>query len=254
MKELKPWLIITTICYLFFLFWNLPAERVLSVMTSKGLVPDFIVLTSSPEGSWNSGRSTGINVAGFKISELNWKLRPAALLLGRLQFDMDCNMPGGKSSWTLQLSRSTLAIKRLRVELSAAILGQTMPGFELSGSLRSEDVSFKLQNGLIASAAGRASWNEAGINSPYNMAIGGLVLELTTGETGINLKINDAGGPLQASIIGLLGPNGEYSFDGTISARQGSPPDLATFLQLFGRPGSDGMILIALKGRLPSFK
>jgi len=254
MKELKPWLITTAIFYLFFLFWSLPADRVLSFLAGKGLVPDMVVLTNNPQGSWNSGQATGVSFGGVEIAELNWELQPAPLLLGRLQFDMECDLPEGESSWVLQLSSSTLAIKRLRGEFPAAILGRTMPGFELSGSLQSENISFTLRDGLLENAAGRASWSEAGLGSPYNMALGGLVLDLATDTTGIRARISDTGGPLQAGIVGLLAPAGDYSFDGTISARQGSSPDLATFLQIFGRPGNDGMIRVSLNGRLSRFE
>jgi hypothetical protein len=253
-KELKPWLIITTVFYLFFLFWNLPSDRVLSFMTERNLVPGKLLLTSSPQGSWHNGQLTGVQFGGIEIPELHWQLQPVHLLLGRLQFIMDCDLPGGESSWTLQLTPSTLTIKQLQGKIPAAILGRTLPGFILTGSLQAENISLTIQDGLLKNATGRASWSEAGLGSPYNMNIGGLLLDLETDLTGIGARISDTGGPLQATIIGRLVQDGNYTFDGAISARQGSPADLATFLQLFGRPGSDGLIRVSFNGHLPRLK
>ncbi len=254
MKELKPWLIITAVFYLFFLFWSLPADRVLSLLAKRDLVPNQLILSNNLQGSWHHGQTTGVHFGGVEITELNWRLQPAHLLLGRLQFAMDCDLSEGESSWTLRLSPSTLAIKRLQGKIPAATLGRTLPGFILTGSLQAENISLTIQDGFLKDATGRASWSEAGLGSPYNMNIGGLVLDLETDPTGIRALISDTGGPLQAGIIGRLVQDGNYTFDGTISARQGSPPDLATFLQLFGRPGSDGLIRVSFNGHLPRLK
>jgi hypothetical protein len=254
MKELKPWLIIAILSYLFFLVWSLPADRVLSYMSDRGLLPDQLVLTSGPLGSWHNGRIAGILISGTEIAELHWELQPAGLLLGRLQFAMDCKLRQGRSSWTLQITKNTFAIKKLRGKLTADILGQALPGFELSGLFESKGMSFVFRDGLVIKADGQAAWKGAGLGNPYNMALGDLTLALTTDISGIRIKVSDNGGPLQAAIIGFLDPGGQYSVDGTISARQGSPPDLATFLQILGRPGNDGMIRVSTKGNLPRLK
>ena len=72
-----------------------------------------------------------------------------------------------------------------------------------------------------------------------------------TDPNGINTMLRDTGGPLQADIVGKLTENGRYSFDGTINSREGSSPDLASFLQILGQPGKDGMIKVSYRGEIP---
>ena len=82
------------------------------------------------------------------------------------------------------------------------------------------------------------------------MSLGGVKLDLSTENDGILFKINDLGESLQTSGLGFLSSQGEYSFDGTIGARQGSSPELATFLQILGSPGADGMVTLEFKGQM----
>jgi hypothetical protein len=251
MRKLLPWLLVTLVFYLFSLFWKMPADRVYSHLANTGIFADDLVLTSEPQGSWNKGRITGLIFKKREISEIRWKLQPAALLLGRLQYAMSCELPQGESAWTLAIGPKTLSIKKLRGEFSTAILGVAVPGFEVSGSLELNDLGFTLNNGMLKKATGQMVWKEAGLGPPYNLAIGDLQLDLSTGPDGVKAIVSDTGGTIQTDTIVLLTENGRYSVDGTISARKGSPQDLVNFLQILGQPGSDGLIRFSYSGNIP---
>jgi hypothetical protein len=82
------------------------------------------------------------------------------------------------------------------------------------------------------------------------MTLGGVMVDLTAEDEGILFKLTDLGGFLQTSGLGRLDLQGKYSFDGTVGARQGSSPELTTFLQVLGRPAPDGTVKIAFKGQM----
>ena len=252
MRELRPWLIISLVFFLFFLLWKVPANLLYNRLVDKGtLSEDLVILTNQPQGSWNSGKVTDLSIKGIRISELQWQLQPAALLLGRLQFAMSCDLSQGRSSWSLGVGIKDITIKKLRGELSTAILDVAVPGIKLTGVLKLNDLWFTFTNGQLVKATGQTIWSEAGIGPPYNIALGGLQLDLMTDPNGINTMLRDTGGPLQADIVGKLTENGRYSFDGTINSREGSSPDLASFLQILGQPGKDGMIKVSYRGEIP---
>jgi hypothetical protein len=181
-------------------------------------------------------------------------LQPVGLLSGRLQLAVNGEIAAGKVSGVLRVGGGKLRFEEVQGQIPVAPLGRIyLPGVELSGVMQFEDLALTGRDGRLVAGSGQLAWRNAEVHSPYRMELGGVMVELSTENDRVLFKLKDLGGGLQTSGLGFLTPAGKYSFDGTVGARQGSSPELATFLQILGRPGADGMVKIKYNGQLPSF-
>ena len=252
MKEIKPWLFLAIIFYLFFLVWSFPAERALSFLYNRRIISPAIVSIADPAGSWSSGKAPHARAGNIVIKNLSWCFQPSALLLGRLQFAIGGEVMNNKLSCKLNFDSDTFAIKIFNGILPAETVAKHyLPGINLGGSLVADSFSLTIENGSLQKASGIISWQEAALGSPYNTPLGGLSLSLTTEEDRVVAKIKDMGGPLLADGLGFVSSAGDYSYNGWVSAGRESSPDLASFLQVLGAPQADGKIKMKLKGKLP---
>ena len=251
MKKAKSWITLTLALYLAFLLWTLPASYVLSFLEKRNVLPAGEFSMAGVEGAWTDGRILAIKTGGVELNNLSWCFQPSGLIFGRLQFAITSDFAGGTVAGVLRVGLGAVEVKQIQGGIPAASLGQIyLPGFELSGVVEIEDLALVAKDGYLSGGSGQLAWRNAKVKSPYQMALGGVKLDLSTENDGIIFKINDLGGSLQTNGLGFLSAQGKYSFDGTIGARQGSSPELATFLQILGRPGADGMVKLEFKGQM----
>ena len=251
MKKAKSWLVLTLAFYLLFLLWGLPAQYVVSFLEKRNVLPAGMSSVSGVEGAWTAGRILAIKTGEIELSNLSWRFQPTGLIFGRLQFALTGDFADGVAAGVLRVSRDTVELEQIRGQIPAASLGKIyLPGVELSGALEIADLALITKDGYLIGGSGQLAWRNAKVNSPYQMSLGGVVLDLSTENDGVLFKVNDLGESLQTSGLGFLTSQGKYSFDGTIGARQGSSPELATFLQILGQPGADGLVKLEFKGQL----
>lgn len=253
MKKVKSWIILTLAFYLLFLFWTIPAKYVWSFLDRHQALPAGVYV-SGIEGPWTAGRIMKVRTGLTELSDLSWCFQPIGLLGGRLQLAMSGEFAGGGVTGIMRIGVKTIEFKKIRGRIPAAQLGQIyLPGVELAGMVELEDLGLIGKKGRLLGGSGQLAWRNAEVLAPYRMDLGGVTGELATDNNVTVLKLNDLGGGLQVSGLGSLAAEGKYSFDATVGARQGSSPELATFLQILGRPGADGMVRINHKGQLPIF-
>lgn len=254
MKKAKSWIILTVTFYLSFLFWTVPAQYVWSFIENRHPVPAGLVSVVGVDGTWTAGRVMRVKKGAVEISDLRWRLQPVGLLFGCLQVAVSGEIAGGNVAGLLRVGKNKLEIVGMQGEIPAASLGQTyLPGVELAGRVEIGELTLVGKDGRLIGGSGYLAWREGEVLSPYRMKLGGVMLNLATENDGVSFKLKDLGGGLQTNGLGVLTGEGKYSFNGTVGARQGSSPELATFLQVLGRPGADGMVKINQSGQLPSF-
>lgn len=252
MKKVKPWIALTILFYLLFLVWGIPARYVVALLEQRNFLPAAGLSITGVEGAWSDGRILELKIDKVTLSNIGWRFQPSGLLTGCLQFGLSGNLATGKVAGILRLGINQIELRQIAGQIPAAALGKIyLPGFELSGLVAARDLSLVVNDGYLTGGSGQLAWSEAKVSSPYQMSLGGVILTLATEKDGLLYKLSDQGGGLQANGLGLLTAQGNYSYDGTVGARQGSSPELATFLQIIGRPGADGMVKVKFKGQIP---
>lgn len=252
MKSWKGWLALTGALYLFFLIWMIPAGLGWAWWAARPGSGAERVTMLDLHGPWSAGNCALVRIGPLQFEHLSWRVRPLALLRGRLEFVVTSALPdSGRASATLVLSRRNLELRDLQLLGPAAPLGQALlPGVNLTGTIEGKALRLRLAKGLPIEAAGQLTWRGAGAELSTPLPIGELVMQMQTGPAGITAVLKDRGGPLRLEIQGLLKADGGYEVNGEVATRGNVQPDLATLLSLLGPASPGGGIRLSRIGRL----
>lgn len=205
----------------------------------------------STEGTLWSGRATAElrDDAGRRrwAAPLGWRLRPAGLLAGRLDYRLD-TAPGASLA-SLSLSRSRIEMLGLDLALPANALAAALPGLApwgIDGEVRV--VADRFGFGPAHASGGLSlQWLSAGSSLSPVVPLGDYVLDAEARDAGWQARLHTLAGPLQLSGQGGWRPAEAPVFE----ARARLPPDrqaeLAPFLRLVAVERGDG----SFEWRLP---
>jgi hypothetical protein len=252
MKGWKGWLALATVLYLFFLVWMIPAGLCWAWWAARpGSGAERITMLDL-RGPWSAGNCAMVRLGPLQLEHLTWRVRPLALLRGRLEFTLAATLPdSGTAAAILGLGRHTLEFRDLQVRGPAAPLGLALlPGINLTGTIEGKDLSLLLAQGLPVAAAGELTWHGAGLELTKPVLLGELALRVQNGPAGITGNLKDRSGPLRIEIQGGLKPDGTYEVNGEVAPRGVVQPELATMLSLLGPAPPGGRYHLARVGRL----
>lgn len=234
-----------------FLLATLPADWMLEQFRDR--LPGDIRFQGVSGSAW-SGEATSLVVKGRELRRPEWRLQPAALLAGRLQYAMAFDNGASRAAGVIGRGiDGRLVVRDVNATLVAA---EVAPLFNaqalgLNGVVDVSLDRLDIRDGIIASANGTLLWKQAGAQSPRPVQLGDInaVFE-TTGE-GIKGTITDQGGPLQVNAALLLVPDGSYRVTGTLAPRNPGDATFAQALRMLGSAGPDGKVNVSFSGKLP---
>lgn len=240
---MKPWtwLAAGTGCYALSLLVLAPA-RLLDARLDEA--SDGHLRLASPEGTLWSGRGVAElrDQAGGRrwAAPLAWRLRPAALLAGRMDFDLATDPPASLS--TMSLSRSRIGLSGVDIRLPAATLAAGIPhmaDWDVDGEIRLVADSLEFGPELAAGSV-TVHWRGAGsVLSPVS-PLGDYALDVQGLDQGWRASLRTTAGPLQVSGQGAWRPGARPQFEATATVPPALRAELAPFLRLLAAERSDG--------------
>ncbi|HKJ07583.1 MAG TPA: type II secretion system protein N [Gammaproteobacteria bacterium] len=250
MRRVGPLVLVGVLAYGIFLAALVPARYL------YGWVAPHMheVAMGGVAGSLWSGRAARVVVNGRDLGSADWQLRPQALLLGRLEYQL--RWGGELGQGTARVGDGVIGsayVRQLHAELPASglakLFGSDMP-VKLGGALRAhlKRVSFGAR--WPDAASGEILWEHAEVMEPVAMALGGFKMQLENAKDGIRGVIKDSGGPLQVQGVATLAGNGSYRLTATLKPRGPKGQQLRSELQLLGPPDRNGRYSLALSGSL----
>lgn len=244
------WLALGLLAYVVFLVLTLPAGRVYGYWKSQaGADADFAL--SGISGSVWDGRAEVAVMGGRRFEAVTWQLHPTALLVGRVSSDWGFKVDDGFGRGTMAASLGgAFSLDTVEARLPIAQLpGRALAVLRPSGTVNLNLRDVEWNGTALVSAEGRMVWSGAGVNLIQDMALGDLSLDLETTGGEVKGVLADGGGPLQATGLLSLKPDGSYEFTGSFAAR-GDDPKLQQALRTLGRVGADGKVQVTNKGTL----
>lgn len=199
---------------------------------------------ASPEGTLWSGRGVAElrDAAGGRrwAAPLAWRLRPAALLAGRMDFALATDPPASISA--MSLSRSRIGLSGVDIRLPAATLAAGIPhmsAWGVDGEIRL--VADQLEFGP-GQAAGSLTlhWQAAGSALSPVSPLGDYALDVQGQDQGWQARLRTTAGPLQISGQGIWQPGADPRFEATAVVPPALRAQLAPFLRLLAVERSDG--------------
>lgn len=200
-------------------------------------------------GSVWQGSVTRTYWRGRELGALAWRVRPAALLLGRI--DADVNVRGELEA-AARVRRGLLRteVRNLRVELPTSWLGEEGVGLSLrpQGRLRVTVPLLAFEGDRPVALRGDAVWRDAAVAGATAATFGELRASFAlTADRRVRGTVRDGGGALSVA-GGFVVDGSRYRVDLLLAARD---PRVAPALRWIGRPQADGRYRLALEGAVP---
>jgi len=234
-----------------------PADKVVGL---SGIAKQPGVQISGVDGRLLSGVVSQITSGQLQIADLNWSLRPAALLGGKIAADLGLKLqnaipargqfaatPAGVI--TLAEWRTSLGIQELKpllnlpfipvdgrasLHLEKARIGTNQRPELIRGTLRLENVKWT----LLRPAA----------------SLGAFRIDIDTTDDGVIVgTVSDDNADIGVSGTISLKPDGSYVADLALAPRAQTPPMIRNTLPTLGRPNPDGSYPVKQQGRIPGW-
>ena len=232
---MKPWQAVLTgvAAYVVFLLATAPAAKLLPLVQPRlgG------VQLAGVDGTLWSGSAALVTANPVQLQDVQWRLRPLLLLLGRAEVALEASWQGRPAA--------ALAGKALFGGSYLADVSATLPAPDVLRWLEVRQVSVegnlaldlaRLEwpaDGALPAITGAASWTPARVSAPVEVALGSAQLD-TVAEQGVTRgKLKTSGGALLVDADVELQPTGVYRLDAQIRQKGEVPEAVAQFLSTF---------------------
>lgn len=242
------WAAPAVILFCIFLAITLPARHVLGWL---GLGQ---VAMQGVEGTLWSGRIDRLGVGRTVVGPLAWRLRPTALLAGRLEYQVF--VQSGSGGGELRAGRGLFGgpyLADVQLSLPAADVARQLPlaMVQTGGDFLLDVRRARFETGWLRELDGLLTWQGAKVLQPAPLELGTLTMQLGLREGQMVGTLGAAAeGPLELGGEFRLGPDRRYALDALAKPRAAASPDLRQSLGLLGNPDALGRYRLQLSGAL----
>ena len=212
--------------------------------------PDTVQM-SGIEGTLWSGTAAEFSTAGVYLRDLNWRVRPLALITGKLAVSVAATPSSGflEANAAIGLG-GNIAVSGLNgsVPLKMLAVPLRMPGLAGDASLQFERIDVK--DGLPVVVDGTLA--VANLVAPMidPSPLGTYRAEFSSVEDGIVASVEDVGGVFDLAGGLRVSSDRSYEFIGQVAPTDRTPEKLQRQLRFLGSPNDRGQHEIRLEGSL----
>jgi len=253
MKSRWSWLALGVGAYLAIALATFPAATAVRWLVPAG------VAVAGVEGTLWSGSALTCSVGSFRAEALRWRVRPWALVLGRIDATLEARIPDGFFSSDVALSPNRARFSGLRAATTLSALAPLLPaarGMRGQASLALE--SLELADGWPTSVIGDLT--VASLEAPPLVPNGtGALLALgdykvtfvPAPERALAARFTDTGGPLAVTGTVQLDAARAYTLDALIATRPGAAEALVQGIDIMtAEPDAEGRRRLTMTGSL----
>ncbi len=237
--------------YLIFLVSSAPASWAVQFLQDR--LPG-LQLTSAQGTLW-SGQARRFEFKGQTVTDLAWRWRPLALLLGRVEYQLQGSWAGEPAALKVG---SSLTGNTYLADVSAKVapqilLADILPGGTvLQGQLTMELEKVELSSqGHLPILYGQIRWPDAEVISPQNYKLGDVLLELAPDDHKTLGKLKAENGQMHIDGTLELEVTGDYSLLADVRPEGELPAAVKNGLDMFAEY-RDGQYRLDLSGNLIS--
>ena len=199
---------------------------------------------------WN-GVAQDVNVNGVYIRDVSWQLRPLALLIGRVDADVEANLAGGFVETRLSLGGGSLEVTDLRGSVALGSLSALVGIPGLAGVANATFERIEVSDGVPVAADGSVEVADLLLPLVSRSPIGGFRAELfTRDDGGIAGSVEDTDGLIDLAGSLELSASRAYTFIGQVAPKEGTPNNIRQQMRFLGSPNERGQYELRLEGQL----
>lgn len=230
-----------------FVLATLPAGLVVGRLERHGVTADAV------GGTVWSGRAQGLAARGARIGDLQWSLRPAALLRGALAGH--AVLAAGDSRVEADFQRAysgqlTLESARGDVSLETLSTLRVPVARNWRGRITADMSTLVIEENWPVAAVGTVDLHDLASPPPRAAALGSFRLSFAerAGNEGLVATVTQTDGPLLVDGQLTLGSDRSFLLEGRLAPRGTPSADLARLLQALGPPDADGRRAFSASG------
>ena len=203
------------------------------------------------DGTVWRGRASEADVSGVYLRNLEWRVRPLALLGGTLALSVTADTAGGFVESDVGLGtggRIALSDTRAALSLQSLQDALAMPG--LAGKLNARFERVEVRDGLPVAAVGIVEVEDLLAPLVDRGPLGGYRAEFFTQESGVLASVEDTDGLVDLAGSLQISSDRTIQFIAQIAAKNTTPAHLREQMKFLGTPNSRGQYELRLEGRL----
>jgi len=230
--------------YLIFLVANWPAAHAWMLAERHLGVPDDVQVGGVDGTVWD-GRGIQVGTRDLQAERIRWRVRPMALLTGRLEVTVEGVMGDGFAEGRATLTPGGLSLRGLNGQVPAAPWSRVASRFGedvlLGGTFAFAIDALEVdREGRLEQLDGRLAWHDASVTVDEHVELGGLTSQLRAEDGALLGELGDTGGPLALGGTWRLDPTGAYELDAVMDTREGAAQILTRSLEMAGPRRDDG--------------
>ena len=209
------------------------------------------VKLASIEGSIWRGSATEASAGGIYLRDFRWRLRPFALLTGKLGYAIEARPASGFLEGNVAIGLlGAVSASDLNVSMPLQSLQQAvqMPG--LGGNLSMQISDVRLEDGLPVAADGVVEVANLVLPIVHRFSIGGYRAEFFTEDSGLMASVEDVDGSVDLAGSLRVSVDRTYQFVAQLAPKDNTPPNLRQQMQFLGSPNDRGQHELRLEGQL----
>lgn len=234
--------------YLLILLVTFPAGRAAGYLEQR-----FTGLSlQAVSGTVYSGRAVNLVMHGLQAGAASWTLRPAALLLGRLEYHITLD---GKS---LQGSGNVgsgplagLVVKDVTGEINPDFLVERFSPIPIktTGMVTLTIDTLRIREGFPDELYGRMSWKNAALQEPVSLPLG--QVDVVLGSTGDSVTGTISNTPVDTAVSGdiSLQASGRYNLRLQLKPGASASAEFVQMLDAYGQRQSGGSYVLTESGQ-----
>jgi hypothetical protein len=249
----RPTVLLTIglISFVLFLAATVPASLLFS-RARDGLDPR--VRIYQVDGTISAGRAAIVELAGLRLTDVEWRLRPLSLALFQVSHRIEARSDAGPiSAVIVRGPLGGIRVSKIKgsLPLAQVFRALSLPPLPVSGRLDMGLSGVKVKGQRLQSAKGSLEidslrWDLA---SPP-LAFGSYHLDVGTEADKVVVKIKNTTGPVDLTGEGEITAAGTYGVRLKIRPQATAPAGVAGLIQQLGNPDAEGWYRLQREGAL----
>jgi len=217
----------------------------------RWFAPPEVTLAGIEGTVWN-GRADNATAFGVYIRNLEWQIRPLALLTGRLTLDARGELVSGFAEGRLSAGiGGNVSLSDVAASLALPSLADTFNMANLDGTANIRFERIDIRDGVPTAANGTIEVADLLAPKIYPRGpIGGYRAEFFTQENGIAASVEDTDGVIDMAGSLTVNEDRSYVFLAAIAPKPEADEGLRNQMRFLGTPDERGQYELRLEGRL----
>lgn len=212
--------------------------------------PPDVHLSGISGSVWNGSAVEGL-AAGIYVQDLTWRVKPASILSGQLEFATSSKPAAGTLTADVAISLdSSLTLSTVSGRIPLDLIHPAFQQNRISGDVNLSFAKVVIKNGLPVDINGNVTVSNFFAPELSSSPLGDYIAVVSNSEAGIKATIDDTSGVLDVSATVTLSPDNNYQVLGEVAARPDAPPSIAQQLQMLGSPDARGFRSFRFEGSL----